>query len=205
MYLCCLSTRRRRAVYIVARLFSWSRPLRGCCAAPARPREPMPVREQGGSRARATSGATQRVRQPFAGFNARMLTRRTVYACAASQVHQACPSLCLLVSLQALALRGSDDSSGPRLHASEPWRAQARRAQNRRPGERPQRHQYQLAPVARGTHGASRTRTPAAAGRSHSRTRGPGTNRQPPAAKHGRHQRPARPPASPASTTPEGL
>ena len=29
----------------------------------------------------------------------------------------------LLVSLQALALRGSDDSSGPQLHASEEWRA----------------------------------------------------------------------------------
>ena len=36
-------------------------------------------------------------------------------------------------------------------------------------------------------------------------TRGPGRNRQPPAAKHGRHPRPARPPPGPASTTPESF
>ena len=93
MYLCCLETRRRRAVYVFARLFSRSRPLLGNFAAPARPREQMPVVRASGSRARATSGATQRLRQPFAGFSARMLTRRQVgcaRVCAASQVHQAC-------------------------------------------------------------------------------------------------------------------
>ena len=52
-----------------------------------------------------------------------------------------------------------------------------RHMQNRRPGEQPQRHQYQLAPVARGPGHTSRpgrqsTRTPAAAGRSRVAARG---------------------------------
>ena len=45
----CLSTRRRRAVYMFARLFSRSRPLLGNFAAPARPREQMPVVRASGS------------------------------------------------------------------------------------------------------------------------------------------------------------
>ena len=43
------------------------------------------------------------------------------HACAARQVQSS--GLLFASVLQALALRGSDDSSGPQLHASEEWRA----------------------------------------------------------------------------------
>ena len=79
------------------------------------------------AQARAASGATQRLRQPLAGFNARLLmrSRRALRTLCPRQVQS---SGCLLFAsvLPALVLRshrGSDDSSGPQLHASEGWRA----------------------------------------------------------------------------------
>ena len=205
LYLRCLSTRRRRAVYVFARLFRCSRPLLGNFAAPARPREQMPVVRASGSKARATSDATQRLRQPLAGFNARMLTRRT-------RVAHACvlPAKCTklapgcLVPLQALArhrfaLGRLLGAATPRLRRVA---REVRHMQNRRPGEQPQRHQYQLAPVARGpgrTAPVGPGRQPPQAARApHTRTgqKQPGAA---PSSHHGspRHERPEAGPASP--------
>ena len=164
MCLRCLSTRRRRAVYMFARLFRCSRPLRvlRCCACDRRKYASESKWQQ---KARATSGATATatavcwLQRTNANASCRRVTRKGWPAKSSSA--SSCGGLGFLPHTR-------EGPKTPRDRNSTPQKSGAPGPSRPKPpaGRAASAPSISIGPsrTRTGTHGASRTRTPAAAG-----------------------------------------